>query len=155
MIIQWLTLRCVISWRHQIETFSALLALCEGNPPITGGFPSQRPVTRNFDVFIAWTLYWASNRNARDLKRHRAHYDATVMVKKYHCTSYDAIYRDGFGALLSWNVTLVDPDGNISFGIYSWQIWLQMSPVLLRCNICQCRQRAEITFAECWRIWPA
>ena len=30
---------------------SALLALCEGNPPVTGGFPSQRPVTRSLDVF--------------------------------------------------------------------------------------------------------
>ena len=34
------------------ETFSALLALCEGNPPVTGGFPSPRPVTRSFDVFF-------------------------------------------------------------------------------------------------------
>ena len=34
------------------ETFSALLAICEGNPPVTGGFPSQRPVTRNIDVFF-------------------------------------------------------------------------------------------------------
>ena len=40
------------SWGHQQETFSALLALCEGNPPVTGGFPSQRPVTRSFDVFF-------------------------------------------------------------------------------------------------------
>ena len=29
-------------WRHQIETFSELLALSEGNPPGTGGFPSQK-----------------------------------------------------------------------------------------------------------------
>ena len=35
-----------------METFSPLLALCEGNPPVTGGFPSQRPVTRNFDGFF-------------------------------------------------------------------------------------------------------
>ena len=41
-----------IRWRHQMETFSALLALCEGNPPVTGGFPSQRPVTRSFEVFL-------------------------------------------------------------------------------------------------------
>ena len=39
-------------WRHQIQTFSALLALCEGNPPVTSGFPSQRPMTRSFDVFF-------------------------------------------------------------------------------------------------------
>ena len=33
-------------------TFSALLALCAGNSPVTGEFPSQRPVTRSFDVFL-------------------------------------------------------------------------------------------------------
>ena len=35
-----------------METFSALLAICEGNSPVSGEFPTQRPVTRNFDVFF-------------------------------------------------------------------------------------------------------
>ena len=35
-----------------METFSALLALCAGNSPVYGEFPSQRPVTRSFDVFF-------------------------------------------------------------------------------------------------------
>ena len=35
-----------------MESFSALLALCEGNSPVIGEFPSQRPVTRSFDVFF-------------------------------------------------------------------------------------------------------
>ena len=39
-------------WRHQLETFSALLALCAGNSPVTGEFPTQRPVARSFDVFF-------------------------------------------------------------------------------------------------------
>ena len=39
-------------WRHQMETFSALLAHCAGNSPVTGEFPSQRTVTRRFDVFF-------------------------------------------------------------------------------------------------------
>ena len=39
-------------WRHQMETFSALLAICVGNSPVTGKFPSQRPVTQSFDVFF-------------------------------------------------------------------------------------------------------
>ena len=39
-------------WRHQMETFSALLALCAGNSPVTGEFPAQRLVTRSFDVFL-------------------------------------------------------------------------------------------------------
>ena len=41
-----------IWWRHQMETFSALLAICAGNSPGTGEFPAQRPVTRSFDVFF-------------------------------------------------------------------------------------------------------
>ena len=44
---------CATSWwRHQMGTFSALLALCAGNSPVPGEFPAQRPVTRSFDVFF-------------------------------------------------------------------------------------------------------
>ena len=39
-------------WRHQMETFSAWLAICAGNSPVPGEFPTQRPVTRSFDVFF-------------------------------------------------------------------------------------------------------
>ena len=39
-------------WRHQVETFSALLDICAGNSPASGEFPAQRPVTRSFDVFF-------------------------------------------------------------------------------------------------------
>ena len=53
-------------WRHQMETFSALLVICAGNSPVTGEFPAQRPVTRSFE--------------AGDFKRHRAHSDNTVMM---------------------------------------------------------------------------
>ena len=35
-----------------METFSALLAICAGNSPVPGEFPTQRPVTRSFDVFF-------------------------------------------------------------------------------------------------------
>ena len=37
-------------WRVQMKTFSALLALSGWNPPVTRGSPSQRPVTRSFDI---------------------------------------------------------------------------------------------------------
>ena len=39
-------------WHHQMETFSSLLALCERNSPVTGEFPSQRPVAQSFEVFF-------------------------------------------------------------------------------------------------------
>ena len=40
------------SWRHQMETFSALMTLCVGNSLVTVEFPTQRPVMLNFDVFF-------------------------------------------------------------------------------------------------------
>ena len=39
-------------WRHQMETFSALLAICAGNSPVPGEFSAQRPVTPSFDGFF-------------------------------------------------------------------------------------------------------
>ena len=35
-----------------METFSAFLAICAGNSPVTGEFPAQRPVTQSFDSFF-------------------------------------------------------------------------------------------------------
>ena len=43
-------------WRHQTETFSALLAICAGNSPFPGEFPAQRPVTRSFDILFDMSL---------------------------------------------------------------------------------------------------
>ena len=39
-------------WRHQMEIFSALLAICAENSPVPGEFPAQRPVVRSFNVFF-------------------------------------------------------------------------------------------------------
>ena len=54
-----------------METFSALLALCARNSPITGEFPSQRPVTRSFCVFFDLRLDkfygWVNSRGAGGL----------------------------------------------------------------------------------------
>ena len=66
-----------------METFSALLALCAGNSPVTGEFSTQRPVTRSFDVFFdigAWINGWVNNPEAGDLRRNRTHYDVIVMI---------------------------------------------------------------------------
>ena len=61
-------------------TFSALLAICAGNSPVTGEFPAQKPVIRSFDVFFDLRLNqgWI-NGETGDLRRHRTHYDVIVM----------------------------------------------------------------------------
>ena len=69
------------SWHHEMKIFSALLALCVGNSPVTGEFFSQRPVTQNFDVFfdLRPNKSLRNNRKAGDLRRHRAYYDFTLI----------------------------------------------------------------------------
>ena len=46
-----------------------------------GEFPTQRSVTRSFDVLFDLCLNngWVNNRQAGDLRRHRAHYDVIVI----------------------------------------------------------------------------
>ena len=39
-------------WRHQMETFSALLAICSGISPDSGEFLTQRSMVRSFDIFF-------------------------------------------------------------------------------------------------------
>ena len=74
--LSWLLLTW---WRHQIETFSALLAICAGNSPVTDEFPAQRPVTRSFGAFFDLRMNKRWVGEAGDLRRHRAHHDVTVM----------------------------------------------------------------------------
>ena len=63
-------------WRHRNGKSSALLALCAGNSPVTGELHAQRTVTGSFDVSFdcVWINSWVNNREAGDLRRHRAHY---------------------------------------------------------------------------------
>ena len=78
-----------------METFSALLDICAGNSPVPGEFPTQRPVTRSFDVsseICARIKGWVNTGEAGDLKRHRVHYDVIVMYSdEYYQHECDTI----------------------------------------------------------------
>ena len=64
-------------WRHQMETFSALLALCAGNSPVIGEFPheGQWRWTLMFSLIYASINSWVNNREASYLRHHHAHCD--------------------------------------------------------------------------------
>ena len=68
-------------WRHQVETFSALLALWAGNSLVIGEFPSQRPVMLSWCFLwsVHWINGWVNNSEAGYLRRHHAHNDLIVM----------------------------------------------------------------------------
>ena len=64
-----------IWWRHQLGTFTMLLALCARNSPVNNKFPSQWPVMQSFDSFsfCTWTNGWVNKCDAGDLKYHHNH----------------------------------------------------------------------------------
>ena len=64
----------VIKWKH----FPCYWPFVRG----TGEFPSERPVTRSFGVLFDLRLNkrLVNNREAGDLRRHRAHYDVTEVA---------------------------------------------------------------------------
>ena len=87
-------------WRQQMEAFSASLGFCVVNSPVTGEFPTQRPVTQSFDVFFdlhlnrqlskQWKRWWFETL-PRPLWRHcNAHF------KKYFTGSWAIMQKTNF-----------------------------------------------------------
>ena len=102
-------------WRHRMETFSVLLALCAGNSPVTGEFPAQRPVTRSFAVFFDLRLNkplsklsrgWWFETQSRPLWHHfnglPGENKVTLKYMGESIKSYDA----GHGIFRLWGSTL-------------------------------------------------
>ena len=58
-----------------------LSSITLANSSVTGEFPAQRPVcgALMFPLICGWINGWVNNRAAGDLRRHRVHYDITVM----------------------------------------------------------------------------
>ena len=67
-------------WRHQAENFSTLLAFVRGihRSPVNSPHKGQWRGTLMF-LICSWTNGWVNNRDAGNLRCHRAHYDVTVM----------------------------------------------------------------------------
>ena len=100
-------------WRHQMETFSALLALCAGNSPVSGDFPTQRPVTRSFHVFFDLRL------NKRLSKQSWGWWFETLSRSLWrHCNvSRDSLYRYVINAQ---NLGLILNISNMCLSLTHW-----------------------------------
>ena len=89
-------------WRHQMETFSALLAICVVNSPVPGEFPAQRPVTRSFDVFFDLRL------NKRLSKQSCCWWFKTSPGSLWrHCNAYAVLACDATTALQRHTVSVL------------------------------------------------
>ena len=81
-------IRSQIMMTSSNENIFRVNGLCVGNSPVTDEFSSQRPVTWGFDVFFDLRLNKRLSQQSRrgDLRRHRVHYDVTVMSWALPCS---------------------------------------------------------------------
>ena len=72
--------------RHDSEKLSTLLFLCEGNLPVTDGFPHKRSECGDlmFSLLLAWSVCWTNIRVATGVRRH----GARVMSMSRYCKTH-------------------------------------------------------------------
>ena len=101
-------------------TFSALLALCDGNPPVT--HKGQWRGALMFSWICAWKNGWANNRDAGVLGRHRAYYDVTVMnaPQQQHNMDHTGITNGSNKIDISWYPL---PFVRVSCRAYIYFVW--------------------------------
>ena len=117
-----------------MEKFSALLAICAGNSPVTGEFPTQRPVTRSFDVFFDLRM------NKR-LSKHRWGwwFETPSCPLWRHCNGHDITHIQQKEIFTSAKKTI--HGGMIKYALLlpSDAIW---------------RHRSELTLSRVMAWWP-
>ena len=68
-------------WRHQMETFPLYWPFVRGihRSPVNSPHKGQWRGALMSSLIWTWIKGWVNNREAGDLRRHRVHYDVTVM----------------------------------------------------------------------------
>ena len=118
-------------WCHQMETFFALLALCEGNSPVTGEFPSRRPVTRSFHVFF--DLYLNKRLSKQSGRRwfetpsrplwHHCNV-CTILGNFFMYTARDWVWNTWYIKYPGWNSKLWTPQLlNVRLHYHEWYLY--------------------------------
>ena len=117
-------------WRHQMETFSALLALCAGNSPVPVNSPhkGQWRGTLMFTLICARINDWVNNREAGDLRRHRGHYDVNVMRLSHYWPFNES--RE-----LPWYFIFTTRPGTYFLEKYSLRRWYHVYQMLKKSEI--------------------
>ena len=129
-----------------MEAFSALLAICAGNWPITGEFPAQRPVTRSFDAFFDLRLNkrlskqswgWWFETLLRPLWRHHNDCEKIPTYLRAKCRTHLNFYGGSPVATCSANAEIVAGKG-------LQRIWTN----------CDCRCTQTGVYYPYWSVCP-
>ena len=121
-------------WRHQMETFSALLAICAGNSPV----PPHKGQWRGdlmFSLICARINDWVNNPEAGDLRRRLANYDVTVMccflmVPESSQDQFPSTHWGRVRHICVDSLTIVGSDNGLSPGRRQAIIWTNAERLL-------------------------
>ena len=109
--------------------------------------------TLKFSLICAWINGWVNNREAGDLRRHRAHYDATVMwncVRRYGIKTLSALlafwtrnqsvndgfpYKKGPPVMRSFYFLCCLPEHAVEPTVEFRMIWNDLTLSWRRCNM--------------------
>ena len=123
---------------HDMATLSSLLGLCEGNPPIAGGFPSQSAskIELWFLCVFAWTSCWTISPDASYLEWRGSH--MTVMLTNILwgnvCRHVLANANQRVTHLSSQCFLIIVPDSKIH-GANMGPTWVLLGPMLAPCTL--------------------
>ena len=122
-----------IAWlRHQMETFSALLAICAGNSSVTGEIPAQRLVAGSFNVIFDLRL------NKRLSKQSWGWWSETPSRSFWrHCNVVSTHLMDQCSGLLFESVGSKLIEIWIKIQWSSWSSWISNISIEIKlwCNI--------------------
>ena len=125
-MIRWFIHDDVIKLKH----FPRYWPFCAGNSPVTGEFPSQRPVSGVW-YFLRSTPKKngsVNNRNAGDLRRHRAHCGVTLMMPPHFMRGWVQTDRNH----------CPDKVHSMSFREWCSSFFMELTTVLHHTNLIQC-----------------
>ena len=71
----------IIKWKHFPRYWQFVREIHRS--PVNSSHKGQWRGAVMFSLICAWIRAWVNNREAGDLRRHRAHYDVTVMTHEY------------------------------------------------------------------------
>ena len=83
-------------WRHQWKHFPCYWPFVRGihRLPVNSGHKGQWRGALMFPLICAWISVWVNNRETGDLRRHRSHYDVTIMIARVNTKHWG--YWEGF-----------------------------------------------------------
>ena len=98
-------------WRHQMETFSALLAICAVPPfvrsPVNSPHKGQWCGALMFSLICVWINDWVNNGEAGDLRRYLTHCDVTVMNSRYFLYARSSWHRNIQDLMADCDITII------------------------------------------------